>query len=56
MSPAGHPFWWLLTGAVLAWYATVTVVVAWRGLTEVRQMLRALAPESEARTGEERES
>ena len=36
MSFAGHPLWWLLLAAALAWYATVTVVVAFLGAREVR--------------------
>ncbi len=38
----GQPFWWLLTAAVLAWYATVTVWVAVKGLRDIRGMLRRL--------------
>ncbi len=38
----GHPFWWLLTLACLAWYTVVTAYVAWRGLRDIRSMLRQL--------------
>lgn len=38
----GQPFWWLLTVACLAWYATVTVYVAIRGVRDIRGMLRRL--------------
>ncbi len=38
----GHPFWWLVTAAVLAWYSTVTVWVAVRGVRDIRGMLRRL--------------
>ena len=37
-----HPFWGLLTIAVLAWYSTVTIYVAIRGAGDIRQMLRRL--------------
>lgn len=37
-----HPFWGLLTLAVLAWYSTITVYVAVRGMLDIRQMLRKL--------------
>ncbi|MBK9129269.1 MAG: hypothetical protein IPM13_15935 [Phycisphaerales bacterium] len=36
-------FWWLLTLACLAWYATVTVYVAIRGARDIRVMLARLA-------------
>lgn len=42
MSFHGQPFWWLLTAAVLAWYATVTVWVAVKGLRDIRGMLARL--------------
>jgi hypothetical protein len=37
-----QPFWGLLTLAVLAWYSTVTVYVAVRGVLDIRAMLRRL--------------
>ena len=37
-----HPFWGLLTLAVLVWYATITVYVGIRGAFDIRQMLRSL--------------
>lgn len=42
MSPAGHPFWWLLTGACLIWYSTVTIYVAVRGTRDIKSMLAEL--------------
>jgi hypothetical protein len=42
MNSHGHPFWWLLTGAVLLWYSTITFHVAWRGLADIRRMLKRL--------------
>jgi len=38
-----HPFWGLLTIAVLAWYSTITIYVAIRGALDIRHMLRRLA-------------
>jgi hypothetical protein len=35
-------FWGLLTFATLAWYCTVTVYVAIRGLKDIREMLANL--------------
>ena len=37
-----HPFWGLLTLAVLVWYSTITVYVAIRGVADIKQMLRKL--------------
>ena len=37
-----HPFWGLLTLAVLAWYSTITVYVAVRGVADIKEMLRRL--------------
>lgn len=42
MSPAGHPFWWLLTVAVVVWYSTVTIYVAVRGASDIKHMLARL--------------
>jgi len=38
-----HWFWWLLTAAVIVWYSTVTVYVAFKGVTDIKTMLRHLA-------------
>ena len=38
----GHPFWGLLTIAVLVWYSTITIYVAFRGSLDIREMLRRL--------------
>jgi hypothetical protein len=35
----GHPFWWLVTMAVVAWYSTITIYVAIKGTLDVREML-----------------
>ena len=37
-----HPFWGLLTLAVLVWYSTITVYVGIRGAFDIRHMLRKL--------------
>ena len=37
-----HPFWGILTLAVLVWYSTVTIYVAIRGSNDIQQMLRRL--------------
>ena len=37
-----HPFWGILTLAVLVWYSTITVYVAIRGAVDIKQMLRNL--------------
>jgi hypothetical protein len=37
-----HPFWGLLTIAVLVWYSTITVYVAIRGTVDIKEMLRRL--------------
>jgi hypothetical protein len=34
--------WWLLTFGAVAWYMTVTVVVAVRGVHDIRSMLQRL--------------
>ena len=39
----GHPFWWLLTAAVVAWYSTITIYVAIRGMHDIRGMLQRLS-------------
>jgi|WetSurMetagenome_2_1015567.scaffolds.fasta_scaffold28788_5 hypothetical protein len=37
-----HPFWGLLTIAVLVWYSTITVYVAVRGSLDIREMFKRL--------------
>ena len=39
---ADHPFWGILTLAVLVWYSTITVYVGVRGVVDIKQMLRNL--------------
>jgi hypothetical protein len=38
-----HPFWAIVTWAVLIWYSTITVYVAIRGSMDIKSMLRRLA-------------
>jgi hypothetical protein len=38
----GHPFWWLITMAVVAWYSTITIYVAIKGSFDVKHMLENL--------------
>lgn len=35
-------FWLILTVAALAWYGSVTIYVAIRGVTDIRQMIARL--------------
>ena len=49
-----HPFWGLLTLAVLAWYSTITVYVALRGSVDIRQMLRRLKQNRDEPGGEKK--
>jgi hypothetical protein len=42
-----HPFWGLLTLAVLVWYSTVTVYVGVRGAFDIQHMLRKLKDNQE---------
>ena len=39
---SNHPFWGLLTLAVLVWYSTITVYVGVRGVVDIKHMLRKL--------------
>jgi hypothetical protein len=44
MSNVGeHWFWWLLAMACIAWYSTITVWVAVKGVRDLRGMLKRLA-------------
>ena len=38
-----HFLWWLITMACIAWYSTVTVYVAVKGITDIKNMLARLA-------------
>jgi len=43
-----HPFWGLLTLAVLLWYSTITIYVGIRGAFDIQHMLRTLKDKHEA--------
>ena len=38
----GSTFWWLLTIVCLVWYSTITLYVAVRGATDIKEMLARL--------------
>jgi hypothetical protein len=38
-----HWFWWLLTMACVIWYSTITIFVSFKGVKDIKQMLRRLA-------------
>jgi hypothetical protein len=42
-----HPFWGLLTLAVLVWYSTITIYVGIRGALDIKHMLRSLKDKHE---------
>jgi hypothetical protein len=41
-------FWWALTWACVAWYSALTLYVAWKGLRDIRRMLRDLQARHDA--------
>jgi len=49
-----HPFWGLLTLAVLVWYSTITVYVGVRGIVDIRHMLRNLKKNRDEPGGEKK--
>ncbi len=40
--------WTLLAAACLVWYATITILVAWKGGIDIKAMLSKLGPEKAA--------
>lgn len=42
-----HWFWWLATAACVAWYSSVTVYVAIRGVMDIKGMLERLRNSAE---------
>ena len=48
-----HPFWGILTLAVLVWYSTITIYVAIRGAFDIRHMLRKLKDNHEQSEGDD---
>lgn len=43
----GHSFWFLLTWACVVWYSLITIYIAIRGSTDIREMLRRLKDKRE---------
>lgn len=41
-----HPFWLALVWACLIWYAALLVYVGWKGLADIRRMMRELKEKS----------
>lgn len=48
-----HWFWWSLTAAVVVWYCSVTVYVAVRGSTDIKNMLQRLKEKHETASDSE---
>ncbi|NUM54772.1 MAG: hypothetical protein HUU46_14095 [Candidatus Hydrogenedentes bacterium] len=42
MNTGGHWFWFWLTMACVAWYSTITVYVAIKGVIDIQGMLKRL--------------
>jgi len=37
-----HWFWLLVTAAVMIWYSTITIFIAWKGIKDIKEMLARL--------------
>ena len=35
-------FWLLLSAAAIIWYSTITIYIAWKGITDIKKMLARL--------------
>lgn len=44
--------WWILTGAVVVWYSTITVYVGIRGAMDIKGMLKRLQAQCEDQANE----
>ena len=44
---SNHWFWWALTMACVIWYSTITVYVAIKGASDIRNMLARLGRDTE---------
>ena len=42
-----HWFWWALTIACVIWYSTVTIYVAIKGASDIRNMLARLGSDTQ---------
>lgn len=40
-------FWTILSGAVLIWYSTITIYIAYQGYIDIRKMLQRLEKSGE---------
>ena len=49
-----HPFWGIITIAVLAWYSTITIYVGVRGALDIKHMLRNLKEKGDAASNEKK--
>jgi hypothetical protein len=45
-----HWFWWLLSISCVVWYTTITIYVAVKGYSDIRNMLRRLENEQRKST------
>jgi hypothetical protein len=43
-----HIVWFLLTMVCVAWYSTITIYVAIKGATDIKQMLKRLSDSNDA--------
>ncbi len=44
-----HLFWVLLTAAVIIWYSTITIFVAWKGWKDIKNMLGQLGKQRDSK-------
>jgi hypothetical protein len=49
-----HPFWGIITIAVLVWYSTITIYVGVRGALDIKHMLRNLKEKGDTAGGEKK--
>ena len=49
---SNHWFWWALTMACVIWYSTITVYVAIKGASDIKNMLARLANDTQKDTGD----
>jgi hypothetical protein len=47
-----HWFWLVMTVAVVIWYSTITVYVAWKGIKDIKNMLARLDRSSDPESPE----
>ena len=48
MCPGEHWFWWLLAMACVIWYSSITIYVAIKGVTDIKNMLKNLTDKRDA--------